>query len=383
MNRIGKGWRKARVIEGSLRSMSIAAATAIWISGVVACDSPMIPVDNDKPPVDSLGQQLPPIESPLRDKIVFQTDEFYVSGNVSIIGVDGTGLVAFTRDSVGTRCPAVSPDGTMIAFQRDSGLYVVDANRANLRRLPSGGAGYPRCPSWSSDSRRIAFIEWVLVSKAPSPTTLFVVNVDGTGLVPVVRGSNITDVWWSPDGKRLLYSSSSYSGNGGPYDFLTNVVSADGSEVIHIASGTWGASWSPSGDRVAFICRGPYPWQVCVANSAGTGVKPITSSAESHSDPSWSPDGKYVLFRCGGGFCKSTPDGADVQQILPASLEPGGVQWSPDSENLAFSCKGSVRLSPSAMSHDICVTNPDGTGLRRLSTYVAQNGSPSWSPQSR
>jgi Tol biopolymer transport system component len=58
--------------------------------------------------------------------------------------------------------PAWSPDGSTIAFAHSgyiAGIFVVDPDGANLRRLsPAGPVGYQWSPSWSPDGQLVAFL---------------------------------------------------------------------------------------------------------------------------------------------------------------------------------------------------------------------------------
>jgi Tol biopolymer transport system component len=72
--------------------------------------------------------------------------------------------------------PAWSPDGTQIAFRRNSDLAVAHRDGSGERRLVSGG-GYLiyEPPAWSPDGRWIAFAR-------EAPSTVIVVEPDGSGL---------------------------------------------------------------------------------------------------------------------------------------------------------------------------------------------------------
>ena len=94
--------------------------------------------------------------------------------------------------------PAWSPDGRTIAFARrlhdgTPTLYLVHPDGSALRRLTKG-----RSPSWSPDGKRLAFA---------LGGSIYEIRADGGGRKRILRGLSYPLVRWSPDGRKLLYTS--------------------------------------------------------------------------------------------------------------------------------------------------------------------------------
>jgi Tol biopolymer transport system component len=94
--------------------------------------------------------------------------------------------------------PAWSPDGHTIAFARrlNGGtptLYLVHPDGGALRRLTQG-----RSPSWSPDGKRLAFV---------LGGSIYEMLADGRGRKRILRALRYPRVRWSPDGRKLLYTS--------------------------------------------------------------------------------------------------------------------------------------------------------------------------------
>lgn len=144
--------------------------------------------------------------APLRERLVFERDlgvrsDIYSASRLS--GPDGVLLDQRMLIEDGMD-PAVSPDGTMIAFVtfRDLNreIYVASADGAhpiNLTRHP----GRDREPVWSPDGTRIAFVS--------SRGGIFMMNVDGSGLEQLTFEGADADrnPAWSPDGDMIAFES--------------------------------------------------------------------------------------------------------------------------------------------------------------------------------
>lgn len=107
-------------------------------------------------------------------------------GDICIMPASGDSLAMdqVTRLTSGMkfdRYPKYSPDGTMVAFESDGGVWVVNSDGSDLRRITDG-----ENPSWSPDSRKLAFVK-------PSDDrndngTIWIIRLDGSGLRRVTHG---------------------------------------------------------------------------------------------------------------------------------------------------------------------------------------------------
>ncbi len=106
--------------------------------------------------------------------------------------------------------------------------------------------------------------------------------------------------------------------------------------------------------RIAYSTRGGDIW---VMNANGTCRHQVSHSGSGEDfDPSWSPDGKHLVFRTSRGHYRMFAD------------------WSPRGDKIAFS-----GLRPGHRYDTLFLMSPDGSGARDLGTAYGSEGAV-WSP---
>ena len=194
-----------------------------------------------------LAQGTSPAWSPNGRRLAFIRLSDTGVGAIRIRNADGsvtpTGVPAQPRDA-GTRDLAWSPDGTRLAFGYQGRIWVMNVATPHRPRAVSPGTGY--APAWSPDSRRILYSS----DDAGGVPDLHLVRADGTGHVNLTRTPFDSEFFadWSPDGTQLAWFSD--SGEVGVY-----ISEPDGSNPNIVASTfrDHSPSWSPRGDQIAVI----------------------------------------------------------------------------------------------------------------------------------
>jgi hypothetical protein len=164
----------------------------------------------------------------------------------------------------------------------------------------------------------------------------------------------------------------------------TNSPSAADSRAI--------GSAPPVAPRAAYKGRIAFDYRraIWVMNADGSGRRQLTRPrAGNDFDPSWSPDGKRIVFRTSRGRYKPNPGGIGAEGIFVIDVATGKERqiqppqgglfpaWSPDGKTIAFS---GTRGNPH--EDGILLMNPDGTNVRDLGLPPGGNECATWSPDS-
>jgi Tol biopolymer transport system component/DNA-binding winged helix-turn-helix (wHTH) protein len=223
-------------------------------------------------------------------------------------------------------CPAISPDGTRIAFCWDGeeedqyDLYIKQKNtEVPLRLTATEGNEY--YPAWSPDGTELAY---ALAAEGDIDIyTIPAIGGPARKIVDVLHGIAALD--WSPDGRRLAYSTRPNLES--PLQiFLVSLDTGDTHALttpMPLSRGDFRPVFSPDGESIAFVRGDRTALQdIFIMSTSGGEPRRITHSQHSVTGLEWMPDGEALVFSSG-------PTRVAHMRLWRISLRDGSLAWLP------------------------------------------------------
>ena len=211
--------------------------------------------------------------------------------------------------------PTLSPDGKLLAFLSERGLFsidlfVADAATGKVLRKLTSTATDPHFSSiqfissaggWARDSRRIAI---ATVTGGRAALAIFdAQNGDKEREIKIDGPDEIFNPTWSPDGNAVAFTGMT---RGLTDLFIYNLQADTLRQVTNDPYADLQPAWSPDGTRIAFatdrftsnlqsLSVGDY--RLAILDLAGGQIEQVRAFTNGKNiNPQWSPDGRSLLF---------------------------------------------------------------------------------------
>jgi len=269
--------------------------------------------------------------------------------------------------------PFWSPSGQWIAFQGNltegevgENIYIMSPDGTSLLKLTTNGIWW--LFGWSPDGSKLYFSDY----DENNMEHIYVMNIDGSGIQRVTP---------YPDEEAIFAISPT-----GEYMIIDGVLcSSTGEEIKLIPTGIY-PSFSPDGKWVVSTDKSleeesDLSWEgnLWIANVDTLERQRITWGQFNDFKPHWSPTGEWIVFQSDrpehapnyfgkGRIWLVRPNGQDLHPLfdysqLPPDISDEDPSWSPDGNWIIF-----VRSSPDT-GDDIWVASVDGSQVYRLTSF--------------
>lgn len=288
------------------------------------------------------GSPTRPTATPDGDTVVFAcgTDQ-PLNRNVFTVGIDGRDQTQLTdRELNLSWMPAVSPDGTKIAYvvekEGNSDIHVMNIDGTGNRNVTNTNRGY-WYPTWAPDSKSLLVtsrdtrhgnLELVQISVNSNSTKQLTdlgyntdtptLSPDGEHAVfgldpgfgmPVLCSIKTDGTGFKTYANDLILAGTPsvspqnevvFAGIDSSYRMSIYTIELDSDKPAQRLTDSDFAlspTFSPDGSRIAWMASDENSdMQIYEANSDGTGAHKVTSGDAFHSSPSYTPDGEALLY---------------------------------------------------------------------------------------
>ena len=279
-----------------------------------------------------------------------------------------------------------------LAFSSNRGgsfqVWLMNSDGKNLVQLTRMSNGACQ-PAWSPAGDQIVFVSPCQPRNDTFPGgRLYIMNADGSDQKALPIPVNLEgdyDPAWSPDGKRIAYTSVQ---TGRPQIYVFSLQDNTAVNLSNSRAFDSNPAFSPDGKNIAFV-RQIATYYIFLMSDKGENQVQFDLSDVSlvNQSPAWTPDGQLILFSQAKGNLpipwlmgqrfrdqgtnqefRVPPTGQDVGPVSGAAVSPDGFLIAYESW-------------PDGKNHDIFIMTLAGADRSAITNDPAYDFGPAWRPQ--
>lgn len=260
--------------------------------------------------------------------------------------------------------------------QAKNQICIMNADGTGFRRLTTDDSKQHFYPSLAPDGRSVLYSAFY----ESNNYELYKLDINDGSVNRLTNTFAVeTAPEFSPDGKSITYAR----WNPTTERFQINIMDANGSNASNIPGvNGWDPTWSPDGKQILFASDQRGLVQLFTVRTDGKNMKVITDLPAIRGRSDWSADGQYIVTYSGPAWNRElfimNADGSNARQLTPSGGNSQGPSFSPDGKWVAFT----AYFDNYGDDHgcEIYVIRIDGTDLRRLTNNDYCDYQPRWGP---
>jgi tol-pal system beta propeller repeat protein TolB len=256
------------------------------------------PTSIPQSPADGGDIPAPSPADGLTGHIVFTCQVFKTqfADQVCIMNADGSEYRRLTtKTDVRNFYPSLSPDGKTVVYSRFRQQNIIEIIEYRLvdgdeHRL-TDNLGIATAPDISPDGNSIVFMLWTAEKEQYE---IWVMDRDGSD-PHRIRKIIGWDPNWSPSGEQILFAATDPT-DGTNQLFAMDANGANKYRISNLPSIRGRSDWSLDGSQIVTYSGEAWKRNVYIMNADGSGSHRLTPDGGNSQGPSFSPDGKWVVF---------------------------------------------------------------------------------------
>jgi len=260
--------------------------------------------------------------------------------------------------------------------QASNQICIINADGTGFRRLTTDGDRQHYYPSLSPDGKSVVYAAF-LQANIYEIYEMNLATGDVAQLTNKLGNLNAPEI--SPDGKHIVFKNWSPNTD-------KNVIwmmDRDGKNADKISRVVgWDPTWSPDGEYVLFASDVDGPIQLFRMRTNGKQMHRVSNLPAVRGRSDWSPDGQFIVTYSGEPWNHEVylmnVDGSNAHVISPAGGNSQGASFSPDGQWVTFTSYFDNYGDENGC--EIYVMRVDGTDLRRLTDNDYCDYQPRWGP---
>lgn len=292
------------------------------------------------------GADFDPVLSSDGSKVYFSSTAHRANPDIYVKSVNGRAITQLTNDPAADVMPAVSPDGSRVAFASNRGgtwdLYVINASGGHAVQITSDNT-HELHPTWSPDGRFLSFCK---LGEVSNRWEVWVTEAEQLGVQKFLTYGLFPD--WHPTGNQIVFQRGRDRGDRLFSVWTLNYKNGEASALTELASSPSAAyinpKWSPDGRFIAFAAvenpgqtpadQQPASADIWIMNASGGGLANLTGGRNANLMPAWGPGNALYFVSDRGG--RQHIWAANTEQALLASRSIESPTMTADAQHDHF-----------------------------------------------